>query len=419
MTPSSRTPRRTAAGLLAGAVLATTLTGCQFPGAASLPLPGGEGHGAGAYQVIVEFADVIDLVPQSAVKVNDVTVGSVDTIEATGFTARVVVNLNKDVVLPENSTASVRQTSLLGEKFVSFEPPPASEATGRLRGGETIGLDRTTRSAEIEEVLGALSLVLNGGSLEQLQTINAELVKALKGREDNVKNLLSELDTFVGTLDDQKAQIVRALDSLDRLSARLVTQKQTIATALDDIPDGVKVLTAQRADITKVLTSLDQLGDVAVRVINNTQKNTVADLNALRPILTQLNAAGTALPNSLELLTTYPFPRLVSEGVKGDYANLFITLDADIRTLADNNGIPLPAGIPLIPDSSPAAVPGQGSTAPAGAAVPGSVPSAAPVPAPVPSVLPSPGGPSIKIPGLNVPLSGGSPLLKLLLGGLL
>lgn len=166
-----------------GAVLvsAALLTGCGFEGASSIPLPGGEGGGPGAYEVTLEFTDVLDLVQQSAVKVDDVTVGSVQSLDVDGFTARVVVSLNREVVLPANTRASLRQTSLLGEKFVSFDPPPPADATGRLRDGDIIGLARTTRSAEIEEVLSALSLVLNGGSLEQLQVINTELIAALEG----------------------------------------------------------------------------------------------------------------------------------------------------------------------------------------------------------------------------------------------
>ena len=338
MTARTRTTS-VVAGLLSGALL----TGCGFEGAASIPLPGGQGTGDDAYKVTLEFADVLDLVPQSAVKVDDVTVGSVESIDLDGYTARVVATINPDVELPSNVSASLRQTSLLGEKFVSFDRPPEDEATGRLRGGETIGLDRTTRSAEIEEVLSALSLLLNGGSLEQLQVINTELVNVLEGRETDVKDFLQQLNVFVGGLDDQKDQIIRALDSLDRLTTRLVAERQTIATALDDIPPGVQVLSEQRAQITEVLTSLDELSDVAVSVIQGTQQNTRASLEALRPILNQLNAAGADFPNSLELLTTYPFPRTIDQGIKGDYANLFVTLDLDLAQIieAECGGTPL------------------------------------------------------------------------------
>lgn len=396
---SPRRPRLVAA--LLPLALTGVLGGCGFQGASSIPLPGGEGNGPGAYEVTLEFSDVLDLVPQSAVKVADVTVGSVQSLAVEGFTARVVVSLNRDVVLPANSRASLRQTSLLGEKFVSFDPPPASEAVGRLRGGETIGLDRTTRSTEIEEVLSALSLVLNGGSLEQLQVINTEVIAALEGREDRVKDVLGQLDTFVGGLDEQKDQIVRALDSLDRLSARLVEERDTVATALADIPPGVDVLTGQREGLTRVLTSLDELGDVAVRVIRASQANAVADLSALEPILTQLNAAGRALPESLELLATYPFPQTVTEGIKGDYANLFVTLDLDLRGVKRFTGLPIPDGLPLVPGEPGASPPGA----------PG-LPSLPPLPE-LPGLPPVPGLPGLPVlPGLPAPPSlPGVPLL--------
>ena len=61
-----RLRRTTALLALAGC---TALSGCQFKGAAAIPLPGGEGGGKDAYKVTIEFPDVLDLVPQSAVKV--------------------------------------------------------------------------------------------------------------------------------------------------------------------------------------------------------------------------------------------------------------------------------------------------------------------------------------------------------------
>ncbi|MDX6199849.1 MAG: phospholipid/cholesterol/gamma-HCH transport system substrate-binding protein [Actinomycetota bacterium] len=389
--------RRTTAFLaLAGC---TALTGCQFKGAAAIPLPGGQGGGKGAYKVTIEFPDVLDLVPQSAVKVNDVTVGSVTSIEVGStqtYSARVRVRIRKDVVLPSNAHASLRQTSLLGEKFVSLDPPTTEAPEGRLRDGAMIGLDRTTRNADIEEVLAALSLVLNGGSLEQLQTINRELVLALKGRESKVRDLLVQLDTFIGGLDKQKSDIIRALNGLDRLTARLAAQRDTLAVGLRDIPAGVSVLADQRAELTQVLTGLNRLGTVAVQVIRASQQNTVADLRALGPILTQLNAAGKDLPDSLELLTTYPFPRTIDEGIKGDYANLWATADINLVGAGTNTGI-IPGPIAsLLP--SPPAVPGAPQVVPK-----------LPTPLPGASLLPS-------VPGVADGPS--RSLLHLLLGGL-
>ena len=330
--------------LLSGAVL---LTGCGFKGAASLPLPGGEG--GGGYKVTIEFSDVLDLVPQSAVKTDDVTVGRVESVELSGYTAKVVALVDRKVKLPANSTVSLRQTSLLGEKFVSIEPPTGEAPRGELRDGDIVGLDRTTRNVEIEELLGALSLVLNGGGLEQLQTINRELAKALGGREAEIKDLLKQLNTFIGGLDAQKDQIVRALDALDRLTQRFADNRETLAVALRDIPGGVRELNAQRDELVTLLQSLDKLSVVSTRVINASQKNTVENLRLLQPILAQLNEAGTAFPRSLELLLTYPFPRTVVDAVHGDYTNLYVSLQLKPPPSSPPTAPTLPKVCPTVP----------------------------------------------------------------------
>lgn len=316
------------------AVLALALLGgCS---AYDLPLPGGVGSGKDAYAITVEFADVLDLVPQSSVKVNQVTVGSVEEITVTGWTAVVRLRLRDDVSLPANATAELKQTSLLGEKYVQLAPPTAEPAAGHLRAGDRIPLARSGRNTEVEEVLGAMSLLLNGGGVAQLKTIEAELNNALRGRTGAVKDVLGELNTFVGGLDDQKADIVRALDGLDRLSAGLAKNQDKIGAALDELPQGLTVLADQRAQLTAMLTALSDLGEVGTRVIRGSRADLEANLRALKPILTELNRAGDNLPKSYELLLTYPFPNQADSVIRGDFTNLWMTLDADLKTIAGN-----------------------------------------------------------------------------------
>ncbi|MFD4710003.1 MCE family protein [Streptomyces sp. NPDC058430] len=328
--------RRKAGAVAWAAVGSLLLSGCEFNGWYDVQLPGGAAADGHAYHVTVEFRDVLDLVPQSAVKVNNVTVGAVEKVALDGWHARVRLRIADDVKLPGNALAGLRQTSILGEKYVSLSAPPGRAAVGRLRDGDRIPLSRSGRNPEIEEVLSALSALLNGGGVAQLKTITVELNKALDGRENRVRSLLKELNTFIGGLDDQRKDIVRALKAVDRLSGRLGKEKKTIARAVDTMPPALKVLADQRRDLTKMLTALSKLGRTGSRVVNASHDDTVANLKQLRPILQQLNKAGDDLPNSLELLTTYPFPRNVVGAVKGDYVNLEITADLDLRDIYGN-----------------------------------------------------------------------------------
>src|SRR3954452_20640137 len=113
---------------VAAALVGTlALTGCGFHGLYSASLPGGADLGSHPYHVLIDFSDVLDLVPQSAVKVNDVTVGKVESVKLVGWVAEVQIAVNGDVTLPANAYARIRQTSLLGEKFVSLSYPPDGE----------------------------------------------------------------------------------------------------------------------------------------------------------------------------------------------------------------------------------------------------------------------------------------------------
>ncbi|MFE6621365.1 MCE family protein [Streptomyces sp. NPDC057740] len=318
------------------AVGSLLLTGCEFNGWYDVQLPGGAASDGNAYHVTVEFRDVLDLVPQSAVKVNNVTVGAVEKVELDGWHARVHLRVADSVKLPANAIAELRQTSMLGEKYVALSKPAGTAPVGRLGEGDVIPLSRSGRNPETEEVLSALSALLNGGGVAQLKTITVELNKALEGRENRVKSLLKELDVFLGSLDKQKEDIVRALKAVDRLAKRLGKEKETIADAVEEMPPALEVLADQRRDLTRMLTALSKLGRTGTRVVNASHEDTVANLRQLRPILQQLNKAGANLPNSLELLTTYPFPRNVVDAIKGDYVNLHITADLDLAGIYDN-----------------------------------------------------------------------------------
>jgi phospholipid/cholesterol/gamma-HCH transport system substrate-binding protein len=366
VSPSAATARRDrrfpAVALTAlAAALALLLGGCQFTGLSGLPLPGAPAQGGNVYHVTVEFADVLDLVPQSAVKVNDVTVGAVEHIDLVGWHASVHLRVEDSAHLPGNAVAELKQTSLLGEKYVALSAPTDAPASGSLHDGSVIPLSRTGRNPQVEEVFSALSALLNGGGVAQLHTITTELNSALSGREQNLRDFLAQLDTFIGGLDKQRGDIIRALEGIDKLSKTLNDQHTVIAQAVDRLPAALKTLADDRTLLTTMLTSLSNLGAVGTRVINASQADLVADLRDLVPVLSELNQAGTDLPNALELLLTYPLPQGLTAGVRGDYVNLAATADLDLKDLYTNllGGV-LPKG--PTPTASPKPTPTKSAT---------------------------------------------------------
>ncbi|MFE1951264.1 MCE family protein [Streptomyces sp. NPDC059524] len=328
-------------GLLVGGAVSVAVAFCvtlgvvslpapSFGGIEELPLPGGADLGDHPYTVTADMKDVLSLVPQSAVKVNDVAVGRVTDIRlgsGRNWNARVTMRINGDVDLPANTGARLEQSSLLGEKYVQLVAP-AKGATGALAAGDRIPLSRTGRNSEVEEVFGALSLLLNGGGVNQLKTITKELNSALGGRESEVRSTLRRVNTLVTNLDTHRGDITAALDGVNRLSATLAHRKEDVATVLTDLSPGLKTLEDQRGSLMTMLRSLDRLSGVAVDTVDRGKADMVADLKAIAPTLKALADSGKNLPDSLQVLLTYPFTDEVLRGVKGDYLNVYLSMTA-------------------------------------------------------------------------------------------
>ena len=325
---------RPAAAVLMAAAL---VSGCGFHGVYSLPLPGAAGTGSHTYTVKVQFADVLDLVPYSAVKVNAATVGHVRSVDVQGSHALVSCQIEDKVHLPANAVARVEQTSVLGEKFVEIEPPPAG-SIGRLTDGDVIPLSRTGTDASVEEVLGALSVLINGGGVGQLHTITHELGVALNGRTSAAHALLDDLNVFISGLDKQKGAIVAAMRGIDRLTSAVRGQEGTLVRAIDRIPPALRILTDDRQRLVHMLGALDRFGTVATHVVRASRADMVANLRHLQPTLRRLAAVGSVIPKTLGVLITYPTADTVEQEYFGDYGNLSLTLDVSAKSLLQTFG---------------------------------------------------------------------------------
>jgi phospholipid/cholesterol/gamma-HCH transport system substrate-binding protein len=86
---------------------------------------------------------------------------------------------------------------------------------------------------------------------------------------------------------------------------------------------------------------------VAVSTINAGQASLVRNLQALEPTLKELANAGANLPDALQVLLTYPFTDQVLKDIKGDYLNIYLSVQAPkgTKTIAPVT-IPSPKGTP-------------------------------------------------------------------------
>ena len=311
------------------------LGGCSdWRGANSLPLPGTEGGGPGSYTIQAQLPDVDNIERNSRVRVGDVNVGNVTKIERQGWHALLTMSINGDVVLPANTTAAVGQTSLLGSLHVELKPPKDAPPEGRLKEGSLIPLEAGLFYPSTEQALASVSVVLNGGGIGNIQDITQALSTAFKGRTDELRSLLTELDKFVRYLNDQTGDIIAASESLNNLAGQLAEQKPVLDKALRTIPDALVVLNEQRDNLVEALDLLGQFSALTADSVNQSKDALVKNLQNLGPVLQSLADAGPALTRSLDFYATFPFPRpTLTKWLRGDSANLTAVIDLTLSRL--------------------------------------------------------------------------------------
>jgi phospholipid/cholesterol/gamma-HCH transport system substrate-binding protein len=316
-------------------VLAVALAGCSdWRGLNSVPLPGVEGVGPGAYTVQAQMPDVDNIEQNSRVRVGDVNVGTVTKIERQGWHALVTMQLNRDVELPANATATLGQTSLLGSLHIELAPPKDAPPQGKLHEGSLIPLASSGKYPSTEQTLSAIALLLNGGGIGNIQDITEALSVAFTGREGDLRSLIEQLDKAIGYLDDQKHDIIAASESLNNLVGQFAAQKPVVDKALKTIPDALAVLKDQRNNLSDALAQLGKFSALAADSVNQTKDALVQELKDLGPVAQSLADAGPALTRALSFLPTFPFPKeTLTNWMRGDYANLTLILDLTLSRI--------------------------------------------------------------------------------------
>jgi len=325
--------RRAAATLVLILGMAET-SGCGWRGLNSLPLPGTEGNGPGSFVIQAQMPDVNNIQQNSRVRVADVTVGHVTKIERQGWHALVTMRLDAGVDLPANATAKIGTTSLLGSYHIELKPPKTETPQGKLREGSIIPLSRAGAYPSTEQTLATLSLVLNGGGIGQVQDITEALSTAFRGREQDLRSLITQLDKFTANLNDQKGDIIGAAESLNRVVGKFADQQPVLDRALATIPDAAAVLNEERNKLVEAADQLSKFSALTADTVDKTKENLIKEVQQVGPVLESLANAGPSLTRSLSLLATFPFPNETFQNFqRGDYANLTAIIDLTLSRI--------------------------------------------------------------------------------------
>ena len=321
---------RRATALLA---IAIALTSCGWRGIANVPLPGGPGSGSNKMTIYVQMPDTLALNVNSRVRVADVYVGRVRSIELKNWVATLTLDLEPNIKLPENALARIGLTTLLGSQHVQLDPPP-DPSPQPLKNGDTIPLKNSSSFPTVERVLASIATILRGGGIPNLEVIQTELNNLLTGRADQIREFLNRLDTFTDGLNQQRNDITRAIDSTNRLLTIVANRNNTLDRVLTEFPPLIKHFADTRDLFADAVESLGRISNAADAALGPSSANLHTNLQNLQRPLKQLGKASPYLMGFIKAIVTAPFAmENVPKAIRGDYINVSVFIDLTLSAI--------------------------------------------------------------------------------------
>ena len=264
--------------------------------------------------IYVQMPDTLALNVNSQVRVADVNVGAVRKIELKNWVATLTLDMDSGVKLPENATARIGQTSLLGSQHIELAPPD-DPSPQPLRNGDTIPLKNSTSYPTIERTLASISTVLHGGGIPNLEVIQTEVNNILDGHADEIRDFLGKLDTFTRQLNEQRDDLTRAIDSTNELLTIVAKRNDTLDRVLTEFPPLIQHFAEQRDVFADAVTALGRFSKATDETLTQARGNLEQNLQLLQRPLKQLGRAAPYLVEALKLILTRSLPhRQCAEG---------------------------------------------------------------------------------------------------------
>ncbi|WP_280412737.1 MCE family protein [Nocardia asiatica] len=296
--------RRTAVASVLVAALSTA-TGCSVT-VANLPMPK-PGVGAPGYTIRAAFRDALNLPDHAHVKIGGTDIGVVTAISTTNFIADVEMLIREDIQLPRGTTAELRQATPLGDIFVAMTLPRTTPNAENLRAGDVIGTEHTSAAASVEQLMMSVSMLINGGGINQAAKITSEMDSMFAGRAPQLAHLLSELTSVIAALNQRTGDIDNVLTGLNVLTGELARRKAELGDAADTFPGLLALLAENNQSIVdlldKVSITMTALGDFT----ETTGPQAVSLFDSIQRLMAGFTQMGDDLGGTLDgLHTLYP-----------------------------------------------------------------------------------------------------------------
>lgn len=261
-------------------------------------------NGEERIEVTAVFDDVYDLVRFAQVRAGDVAIGGVEEISLTDDNQALVrMSILSNTGLTLGTKAVISRTTLLGERYIDLRP--ITDDTGALIDDAPLvdgtRIDITDQVDDLEQVVVSGADLLSIVAADKLAAAVQTGANAFGGRGGTIGNFLDSLGNAIGRYNDDTDDVLRFIDSLDRLTAAFAPVAEENAGYLADMLAASKALQAEDERLLDTLDDVTRLSLVGARVLEDNADALDNLIRRIRIILAEV----TRVDGGLQTLFTW------------------------------------------------------------------------------------------------------------------
>jgi virulence factor Mce-like protein len=213
--------------LLCALIGTTALTSCASLNVNAVPLPGSSYQGG--YNIIAEFANVLNLPDRAKVVMDGTTVGVVEKVALAGDHVDVTARVDRDVRVPSNVHAVLQQATVLGDIYLALErADDTASSVQPLPPGGRIPLAQSTSPPQLEETIANIANFIGSGSIQRAQNTLVRINRVTPPRPE-VHRVVSQITTDLGQLSDNVDTVDKLISSVSQTSNVLATRTPALS----------------------------------------------------------------------------------------------------------------------------------------------------------------------------------------------
>ncbi len=183
--------------LAVSVAIVTLVSSCASISVNSLPQPG---RGSGeSYEIVLEFANVLNLPDRAKVVMDGTAVGTVTRIDLKNDHVDVTSQIDSSVSVPANARATLQQSTVLGDTYLSMERP-STAGVATVGAGGRIPLAQTTSPPQLEDTLANLANFAGSGAVQRAQNTIIGINNVTPRKREDLRAMVSQVTTDLSDL---------------------------------------------------------------------------------------------------------------------------------------------------------------------------------------------------------------------------